>query len=168
MDALIAALEDVKEALEEGANKSGDGADDEGTGKVSGRGKSAKAGGVPASGKKPRAVPDDNDGVDESDPDDTDVDPEPEDLPEPEEAPVKPKGKPAAKTAPAKKTAKKTVDLDAVRAALTSVMNNDDLGKPAVLKVLKKFGATKSTEVAEEDFETVIAACEKLLESVEV
>ena len=181
LDALIAALEELKEALESEANKSGGSADEPAAGKVSGSKGKTKAGGVPAAGKKSRAVPDDDGDVDEpdADADDTDADDDDDDLPPPkaakgktaapvkgkaakEEPPVK--GKAAAKGK--KATDETDGDLDAVKENLTAVMNHASLGKERVVKILKKYGATRSAELGEDDYGAVIAACKKALAEV--
>ena len=163
-DSLIAALEELKDALSAEATKSGSAADDEDPGEVPRRGRPAKAASVPAAGKKSRAVPDDDDDVDG----DTDDDSEDDDLP-----PAKPavaKGKPAAKTAakPAAKTAAKKggASLDTVKEKLTDVMNEESLGKARVLKILKKHGAARSADLAEEDYAAVIKACDAAMAEV--
>ena len=168
LDAVIAGLEELKEALESEASKSGSGADDAGPGKVSGSKKPAKSAGVPAKGKGSRPAPDDDDDVDDGDePDDTDDDDE---VPTPKAA-VKGKaaavkGKAAAATK-GKSKAKAEATLEDVKTALTNVMNEGSLGKAAVLKILKKYGAAKSSDLEEDDFAAVIKACEAQLAAVE-
>lgn len=170
LDAVIAGLEELKEALEMEASKSGSAADDEDSGKVSGPGKKAKAAVVPAAGKKSKAAPppdddeDDDDGVDGDD----DADDEDDDLPPPK-TPVKGKAAaPAAKKTAAKKgkAEEATATIGKVKEKLTAVMNEATLGKAAVLKILKKHGATKSAELEEEDYAAVIKACDAALASV--
>ena len=168
LDELIAALEGVKDALEAETTKSGDSADDGDNGKVSGRDKKAGAGGVPAKGKKSRPVPDDDadvDGDDDADAD-ADADAEDDDLPDPKAA-VKGKAAAAKKPAAAAKgKAKKggdEADLDTVKEKLTAVMNEESLGKARVLKILKKYGATRSAELGEDDYAAVIKACDVAL-----
>lgn len=161
IDAIIAGLEELKEALASEASKSGGDADDEGAGKVSGRGGKAAAGKVPAAGKKSRPAPDDDgdvDGDDDAGDDDGEVEP-------PKKAGVKAGAKPAAKGKASAKDEDEP-DLDAVKAKLTAVMNEEELGKPKVVAVLKKFNATKSAELDESDYAAVIKACDKLLASV--
>ena len=164
LDGLIAALEEVKDALEAEATKSGDSADDGDTEQVSGRGAKAKSGSVPAKGKKPRPVPDDDADVDGDE--DTGADAEDDDLPDPKAA-VKGKAAAAKKPAAAAKgKAKKggdEADLDTVKEKLTAVMNEESLGKARVLKILKKYGATRSAELGEDDYAAVIKACDVAL-----
>lgn len=174
LDAVIAGLEELKDALEAEASKSGSDAGDADTGKVSGSKKPAKPGGVPAAGKKSRPAPDDDDDVD-GDADDADADDdadEEDELPPPK---TSVKGKTAAKTAakPAAKTAAKgkakanEVTIEEVKDKLTEVMNHESLGKAAVLKILKKHGAAKSAELDEADYAAVVAACTKALDAAE-
>lgn len=173
IDSIIAGLEELKEALESEASKSGGDADDEDTGKVSGRKGTAKAGKVSAAGKKSRPAPDDDDDLDG----DADASSEDEDVGDDGDVDP-PKGKkPAAKAAPVKGKAaakgKKTDDdddgptLETVKEKLTAVMEEESLGKPKVLAVLKKFGAAKSSDLEEGDYPAVIKACDKLLATVE-
>jgi hypothetical protein len=159
LDAVIAALEEWSEALKSEADKSGDSVDDEDTGSVSGRGKPAKAAPVPGKGKTARPAPDDDDDVDGEDDSDGD-----DDLPAAKPA-VKGKAaaKPAAKSA-AKGKAKASEDnIDTVKEKLTAVMNEGSLGKARVVKILKKFGATRSSELDEGDYAAVIKACDAAL-----
>lgn len=179
LDALIAALEELKEALELEANKSGGSADEPAAGKVSGSKGKAKADGVPAAGKKSRAVPDDDGDVDDTDTDDDSDTDDDDDLPPPKAAKGKAaapvKGKAAKEEPPAKGKAaakgKKATDeeegdLDAVKEALTEVMNHADLGKERVVKILKKHGAAKSADLDEDDYAAVITACKKAMAEV--
>lgn len=87
------------------------------------------------------------------------------------------RAKPAAKTAakPAAKTAAKgkkpvtdedEITLDTVKEKLTAVMNNPDLGKEIVKKILGKYGATRSAELDEEHYEAVCKICDKKLAEV--
>jgi len=124
-------------------------------------------------GKGSRPAPDDDDDVDDGDDADTDDgDDEDEDDVPPPKAAVKGKAK-AAAPAPAAKKGKaaaakgKAVTLDAVKEKLTEVMTEASLGKAAVLKILKKHGATKSSELDEEDYAAVIKACDAALATVE-
>ncbi len=173
LDAIIAGLEELKEALELEASKSGSGADDADTGKVSSARKPAKSAGVPAKGKGSRPAPDDDDDLDEADADadDSDDEDDEDDAPPPPKAAVK--GRTKAAAAPAAKKAKptatkgKAVTIDAVKEKLTEVMTEASLGKAAVLKILKKHGASKSSELDEDDYAAVIKACDAALATVE-
>ncbi len=167
LDAVIASLEQLKEALESEATKSGGGSDDEDTGKVSRTGKSAKAAGVPAKGKKPAAEPEDSDDDDLDDGGDDDDDDDGDELPLPKGGKVAAKTASAKKAASAKDKAKKgddeKVTLDTVKAKLTEVMNTASLGKGKVVAILKKYGATKSSELDESEYAAVVKACDTAL-----
>lgn len=162
LDGLIAALEECKDALEAEANKSGDSADDGDNGKVSGRNKKTGAGAVSGKGAKSRPASDDDASVDGDDDPDADDD----ELPEPTAAVKKSKTAPAKKTTAAKGKTKKgddEPDLDTVKEKLTAVMNEESLGKARVLKILKKYSATRSAELDESDYAAVIKACNAAL-----
>jgi hypothetical protein len=165
LDALIAALEECADALKAEANKSGDTPDDEDTGSVPRRGRPAKSGAVSGKGKAARPAPDDDDDMD-GDADDS-ADDGDDDLP-PAKAPVKGKApaKPAAKPAAKGKKVEAEADIDAVKEKLTAVMNEDSLGKDRVVRILKKFGAARSSDLDEGDYAAVIKACDVALAEV--
>jgi hypothetical protein len=71
------------------------------------------------------------------------------------------------KTAKGKAKKEAEADLDTTREKLTAVMNTESLGKATVVKILKKFGATKSAELEEDDYAGVIKACDAALATVE-
>lgn len=176
LDAIIAGLEELKEALSSEASKSGGDADDEDTGKVSGRKGKAAPAKVPAAGKKSRPVPDDDDDLDGDDSagseeedlgdDDGDVEPPKGKKAAAKSAPVKGKAAPAKGKKPAADEDEGPT-LDTVKEKLTAVMEEESLGKPKVLAILKKFNAARSSDLDESDYPAVIKACDKLLATVE-
>jgi len=164
LDGVISSLETLKEALEAEASKSGDDADDEGSGKVAGRKAKAGAAAVPAKGKGKagsKAPVEDVDDVDDpAADDDDDVDGTGTDDDDGDEAPpakpLKDKGgktKPAAKTAPAKTAKAKTItepdefDEDAVRDLMNAIVKLSDDGMTDVRAILKKFDAQKVADL---------------------
>jgi hypothetical protein len=161
LDTIIAGLEELKVCIEAVTTKSGGGADDEDTGEVPRRGKPAKAAAVPAARKKSRAVPDDDDELDGDADGDGEEGDDDDDLP-----PAKPAAKKvAAKKAPAKKAAADDGDdeFETVRASLTKVMNVESLGKPRVLKILKKYGAERAADLDAGDYAAVLKLCKAAL-----
>lgn len=181
LDSLIAALENLKEALEGEASKSGDSADDESSGKVSGSKRKAGAAAVPSKGKGKAGKKggarddddDDSDGSDDEDDEDSDSsgagdddDDDDESTPPPKgvKAGKAAKGKPAKEEKPAKgkkaKASKADDDDDAitqekVRALATSIIQKSEDGKKIVLGVLGKYKAKRIADLEESDYEAV-------------
>ena len=164
LDAVIAGLEELKDALELDASKSGSAAGDEDTGTVSvGRPKKPKNDAVPAKGKKSRPVPDDDDDVagdaDEDEADDDDAEEE-DDLPEPKAAV---KGAAAKKVAPVKtaaagKAGSKEMSFEDFKSKLQASIKV--IETEGVRKVLKKFGAARASEVEQADYAKVLKSCD--------
>ena len=165
LDGVISALEELKEALEAEASKSGDDADAENTGKVAGRKGKTGSGAVSSSGKgKTRgkaATSDDDDADGNAAGDDDDNDSgdagDDDDSPPPKPKGLKDKAGKAAAGKPAAKTTGKAkpkvvkepdeFDADAVRDLLNTIITEFEGGRDEALKILKKFDAQKVAEL---------------------
>ncbi len=161
LDALIAALEEIKEALEGETSKSGGAADAAASRKVSKSGGKAADDELPPARGKSRKASDDDADLDDGDVGDDD------DLPPPSKTAAK-------KTATKKTAAKKSGDddeitLEMVRDKLTEIVKNEDAGgRPKAFAILKKYGGgvTASADLEEEHFEDVYNACVKVLDAL--